>query len=691
MSGNTKNTFIHLHTLDLRIHDSPSLHIAHQPNDPSTHFLPVYIFDPRQLDLSSLPNSPTSPGPQGEEAQKEQDEGAEFEPKRTRSSPRSRVGGFHRTSPYRLRFLLEAVYELRESYRRSGGDMLIGYGKPEVVLPVLVKKLKEEQGEVRGVWAQREYTVEEVGNLRRITESLHDLGVNLNLVDSKTLLPPGHLPFDPSKDTPDVYTHFRSKVEGMGLHIDEEGNSMLVPPLQTAVATKEGTQVSIGKQGGKLKPFPEIEIGSIDIGGAAGGWVKSGDEADSMTGMYTALVKPLLDSPPLAGWSSSISTSSKSAPKELPKLHESSPIPFSGCEKAALDRIEDYIGHPGDGDGDGETGKHDEKWVGGHKARHYKETRNGLMGEGFSTKFSAWLSLGSLSSKEAGWRVGQMLEALGRDKEVYKNVYWIIFELLWRDFFQYTVYKYSLTSSRQKSSSNSRTKNSLNDDFHPNSTLFNPDGFSSQIDTYPQDARPNVNEWHSPNLDDKEDAGRRWCEGTTGVPFIDANMRELRETGWMSNRGRQNVASFLTKDLYCDWRIGAEFFEMHLVDYDTCSNWGNWQYQAGVGNDPRSSRQFNPLKQAKDYDADNAYVRLWLPELKDVPDSHVQTPWLYNDKSKLGGYPSKPIVELPQWKKFYPGQGGSRGHRDRRGGRGGGKAKGNGKGPKSGQNQNQNQ
>ncbi|OCF42731.1 hypothetical protein I317_03462 [Kwoniella heveanensis CBS 569] len=672
--SSSNSTFIHLHTLDLRIHDSPSLHIAHQPNDPSTHFLPVYIFDPRQLDLSFLPNSPASPSSKGGNGvQKEQDESAQYGPKRTRSSPLSRVGGFHRTSPYRLRFLLEAVFELRESYRRSGGDMLIGYGKPEVLLPSLVQRLKQD-GEVSGVWAQREYTVEEVGNLRRISEALTELGIDLNLVDSKTLLPPAHLPFDPSKNTPDVYTQFRTKVEGMGLHLDAQGGGMLVPPLKTAVETQDGgPKVSIDKNGGRLKPFPTLDLGVIELGGKQGGWIKQGDEADSMTGMYEALSRPLFDSSPLAGWSSSVSPG-KSGKRNvtLPPLHGSSPIPFSGSEKAALDRLEDYIGHPpSSSSSDSDSGRGEKGWVGGNKARHYKETRNGLMGEGFSTKFSAWLSLGSLSPKEAGWRIGQMLEALGRDKEVYKNVYWIIFELLWRDFFQYTVYKYSLTS---------------NDDFHPNSTLFNPDGFSSQIDTYPQDARPNVEEWHYPNLDDTNDVGRRWCEGLTGVPFIDANMRELRETGWMSNRGRQNVASFLTKDLYCDWRIGAEFFEMHLVDYDTCSNWGNWQYQAGVGNDPRSSRQFNPLKQAKDYDPDNAYVRLWLPELKDVPDSHIQTPWLYNEKSKLGGYPSKPLVELPQWKKFYPGQGGSKGGRDRhrKGGGGGGKAKGNsGKGPKN--------
>ena len=73
-----------------------------------------------------------------------------------------------------------------------------------------------------------------------------------------------------------------------------------------------------------------------------------------------------------------------------------------------------------------------------------------------------------------------------------------------------------------------------------------------------------------------------WAEGRTGVPFVDANMRELRHSGWMSNRGRQNVASFLVKDLGLDWRLGAEWFESQLLDHDVCSNYGNWNYAAGL-------------------------------------------------------------------------------------------------------------
>jgi deoxyribodipyrimidine photo-lyase len=103
--------------------------------------------------------------------------------------------------------------------------------------------------------------------------------------------------------------------------------------------------------------------------------------------------------------------------------------------------------------------------------------------------------------------------------------------------------------------------------------------------------------------------------GKTGQPFIDANMRELAATGFMSNRGRQNVASYLVHDLNVDWRWGAEYFESVLIDYDVCSNYGNWNYVAGIGNDPREDRYFNPKRQAALYDPKAEFIKRWIPEL----------------------------------------------------------------------------
>jgi deoxyribodipyrimidine photo-lyase len=147
----------------------------------------------------------------------------------------------------------------------------------------------------------------------------------------------------------------------------------------------------------------------------------------------------------------------------------------------------------------------------------------------------------------------------------------------------------------------------------------------------------------------------KWKEGKTGIPFIDANMLELKLTGFMSNRGRQNVASFLINDLHVTWTKGAAWFEENLIDYNPASNWGNWAYLAGVGNDPREERYFNVLKQAYDYDAKGDYVKHWLPCLNTLPKQYVHQPWLLNEKEQeqysfnLGNNYPAPIIKL---KKF---------------------------------------
>jgi deoxyribodipyrimidine photo-lyase len=125
-----------------------------------------------------------------------------------------------------------------------------------------------------------------------------------------------------------------------------------------------------------------------------------------------------------------------------------------------------------------------------------------------------------------------------------------------------------------------------------------------------------------------------WKNAETGIPFIDANMRELNKTGFMSNRGRQNVASFLVKDLKVNWMWGAAYFEEKLIDYCPANNWGNWAYIAGVGNDPKAYRYFNVLKQAIDYDPNGEYVRLWIPELQKIPGNCVHQPWNLSPSEK---------------------------------------------------------
>ena len=119
-----------------------------------------------------------------------------------------------------------------------------------------------------------------------------------------------------------------------------------------------------------------------------------------------------------------------------------------------------------------------------------------------------------------------------------------------------------------------------------------------------------------------------WTEGRTGYPVVDAAVRQLVQTGWMHNRARMIVASFLVKDLLIDWRWGERFFMRHLVDGDPAANNGGWQWTAGTGTDAAPYfRIFNPVLQGKKHDPEGAFVRRWLPELARVPERYLHEPW----------------------------------------------------------------
>lgn len=280
---------------------------------------------------------------------------------------------------------------------------------------------------------------------------------------------------------------------------------------------------------------------------------------------------------------------------------------FTGGETAALARVQDYIWDK-------------------DLLRNYFDTRNGMIGADYSTKFAPWLAHGNLSPRH----VARECTKYEEQRVANKSTYWVVFELIWRDFFKFFALKHG---------------NSM---FFPSGTIG-----SDQVWKH-----------YDKNL-------QAWIEGKTGFPLVDANMRELAASGFMSNRGRQNVASFLALELNQDWRYGADYFESTLLDYDVHSNWGNWCAAAGMTGG-RLNR-FNIVKQSKDYDQHGDYVRHWLPELKDVPTQFIHEPWKMNQfqqaeaNCRLGvDYPN-PIA-----KPFYPNAtSGSRSKGDGRAERGG--------------------
>jgi deoxyribodipyrimidine photo-lyase len=153
--------------------------------------------------------------------------------------------------------------------------------------------------------------------------------------------------------------------------------------------------------------------------------------------------------------------------------------------------------------------------------------------------------------------------------------------------------------------------------------------YSAILEENPRVLRENHRrEFDSVVWNEDPDGFEAWCQGRTGYPIVDAGMRQLRKTGWMHNRVRMIVASFLTKDLLIDWREGERFFFQHLVDGDPASNNGGWQWAASTGTDAQPYfRIFNPVTQGKRWDPEGRYVRRWIPELRDVPAPHVHAPW----------------------------------------------------------------
>ncbi|MFE3519159.1 cryptochrome/photolyase family protein [Streptomyces sp. NPDC059166] len=160
------------------------------------------------------------------------------------------------------------------------------------------------------------------------------------------------------------------------------------------------------------------------------------------------------------------------------------------------------------------------------------------------------------------------------------------------------------------------------------------------------DYRARNDRWRTGRAAEKDTTA--WKEGRTGYPVVDAAMRQLLHEGWMHNRGRLLAASFLTKSLYVDWRVGARHFLDLLVDGDVANNQLNWQWVAGTGTDTRPNRVLNPVTQAKRYDPDGAYVRRWIPELSEVAGPAVHEPWKLPEsrRSRLD-YP-EPVVGLSE-------------------------------------------
>ncbi|MEU9037627.1 deoxyribodipyrimidine photo-lyase [Streptomyces sp. NPDC048352] len=159
-----------------------------------------------------------------------------------------------------------------------------------------------------------------------------------------------------------------------------------------------------------------------------------------------------------------------------------------------------------------------------------------------------------------------------------------------------------------------------------------------------EDYRPRLDHWRTGPAAQAEI--RAWKEGRTGYPVVDAAMRQLRQEGWMPGRARLLAASFLTKSLYVDWRVGARHFLELLVDGDLANNQLNWQWAAGTGTDTRPNRVLNPVRQGLRYDPEGRYVHRWVPELAGLPAPRVHEPWRLPETERARYDYPPPVVDL---------------------------------------------
>lgn len=231
----------------------------------------------------------------------------------------------------------------------------------------------------------------------------------------------------------------------------------------------------------------------------------------------------------------------------------------------------------------------------------YGEQRNFPAIDGTS-QLSAALKFGALGIRSV-WQAAREAYHFSRSDETRQNIQTWQQELAWREFYQHALY------------------------FFPE---LAQGPYRQQFQKFP---------W-----EDNQEHFQAWCAGKTGYPIVDAAMRQLNETGWMHNRCRMIVASFLTKDLIINWQWGEKYFMQKLYDGDLAANNGGWQWSASSGMDPKPLRIFNPASQAQKYDPEGEYIRQWLPEISSLDTQYLVTGKISAQDREMCGYP-QPIVD----------------------------------------------
>jgi len=565
--------------------------------------------------------------------------------------------GSPKTGSHRARFLLECVTDLRHRLRVLGSNLLVGVGKPESLLPGLA--IGAPNGTTY-LW-QEQVTSEELAVDLELKSRLSG-GTKTRTVWGGTLFSKDSLPWSKADNNlanmPDTFSGYRKNAETLSAWASAMN---ILPKL---------------KKGNLPLPKEELELPE----GSTLGWDML-PELQDLRQRGTVTMEALLHT--------SFGLPLRSAGVEpLPLFQGRTDVravmDFKGGESEALERLQHYL------------------WESDCMNEWYS-TRGSLSfpkGKDYSSKFSPWLAAGCLSPRVVA------ADCTRYEQERYrtKATYWFMEELLRRDFYRFAAVKHgknifaaggALGEQRQKQVRAARgqieeemlelilREQKVSDQLPGYIDPLNPQHAELQSELEEIESRinqlkdqlesiaPSPASRLLPSAASVQRAFwlQRWKDGLTGVPLVDANMRELAATGWMSSRGRRVTASYLIHCLGLDWRAGADHFESLLIDYDVTSNWGNWAQIAGLGGGP--PKRLDIVQQSKDFDPDGLFIRHWIPELFGVPDNKIHTPWLLTSHEQKqyivllgqdGHYPMPSALPDPD-DGDYPAPGGIHGRR----------------------------
>nr|QIQ49259.1 DASH cryptochrome [Volvox carteri f. nagariensis] len=448
--------------------------------------------------------------------------------------------GHFKTGAHRAAFLLECVTDLKSRLRDVGSDLLVAFGKPEEVLPGLL----EGSSGPSLVLTAEEVTSEETRTDVAVARALKQQ--RRPQADAAAAAGGG----SGSAKLLRFWGHTMYHIDDLTQPPEGGGKATFAPGMKDMPDVFTPFREKVEKRCPVWKDLPPPQKGDLPL--------------PPTEALPAAAAAALAAAPPT--WEQLPYPPAARPPP--PTKHPKAVLDFKGGETAALARLRYYL------------------WDSDLIASYF-DTRNGMLGGDYSTKFAPWLAAGCISPR----KIYHEIRKYEAQRQSNKSTYWVIFELIWRDYFRFFALK------------------------HGNRIFF-----ETGTSGLPLVWNPDADLWH------------RWRDGRTGLPLVDANMRELAATGFMSNRGRQNLASYLVLDLGIDWRRGADYFESQLLDYDVTSNWGNWVAAAGLAGG--RINHFNIAKQSKDYDPQGDYVRTWCPELRHVPVGKVHEPWLMSKEEQ---------------------------------------------------------